>query len=218
MKAEARSRQILECAKKVFAERGFHAANISHICAEAGIGRGTLYQYFKNKKAVFEAILRQTLDRVHGQMQSERPVEIAPVGQVTAEQAIRWSARRLHRLLSAVFEDQQTLRILLREAVGLDVDIEALLGEIDDALITTVETDLRAYQEAGWVRPLDPRVAATLMVGAVEKMALIALRSDEPVDLMKLANEISHLHGIGVLSDRVKALRPALEEDDNNQR
>lgn len=207
MKAEARQRQILECAKRVFAERGFHKANISHICAEAKIGRGTLYQYFKNKKSVFEAILRQTLDRVHAQMQAQRPVKFVPPGRIPRSEAIRWSARRLHSLLSAVFEDQDTLRILLREAVGLDVDIEGILGEIDDALITTVETDLRAWQEAGWVRPLNARVTATLMVGAVEKLGLVALRAEEPVDLMALANEIAHLHGIGVLSERVRDQR-----------
>ena len=48
----------------MFAERGFHAANVSHICEAAGIGRGTLYQYFTNKRSVLTAILRETLERV----------------------------------------------------------------------------------------------------------------------------------------------------------
>src|ERR1044072_4183818 len=56
MISEARQRQILACAKRVFAERGFHAANISHICEAAGIGRGTLYQYFTNKQSVLTTI------------------------------------------------------------------------------------------------------------------------------------------------------------------
>ena len=42
-------------ATEVFAERGFHAANVSHICEAAGIGRGTLYQYFANKRSVLTA-------------------------------------------------------------------------------------------------------------------------------------------------------------------
>ena len=72
MRSADRQRQILACAKKVFAERGFHGSNVSHICKEAGIGRGTLYQYFDNKKAVFTAILRETLDRVHQHMLDRR--------------------------------------------------------------------------------------------------------------------------------------------------
>jgi TetR/AcrR family fatty acid metabolism transcriptional regulator len=203
MRAPARQQQILECAKKVFAERGFHAANISHICAEAGIGRGTLYQYFRNKKAVFTAILRETLDRVQTQMRErERPEQVAPQS-LTRSQAVKWSAKRLHQLLEVVFEDERTLRILLREAVGLDIDIERLLGEIDDALISIVESDLELSKKVGYVRDLDSRLTATLMVGGVEKLALSALRSDEPVDLRALAFEAAQLHGIGVLSDDI---------------
>ena len=203
MRAPLRQQHILECAKKVFAERGFHAANISHICTEAGIGRGTLYQYFRNKKAVFTAILRETLDRVQTLLRDrERPEQVAPQS-LTRAQAVKWSARRLEQLLEAVFEDERTLGILLREAVGLDIDIERLLGEIDDGLISIVESDLELGKRAGLVRDLDARITATLMVGGVEKLALTALRSDEPVDLRALAYEAARLHGIGVLSDAI---------------
>ena len=202
MRAESRQRQILRCAKKVFAERGFHAANISHICKEAGIGRGTLYQYFANKKAVFAAVIGATLGRVQTLLDS-RPLEVPEPEALTRDQVVQWSARRLLRLLEVVFEDEATLRILLREAVGLDVDIENILSEIDNRIISVVERDLAAAMKIGIVRDLNPRITATLMVGAVEKAALTALRSDEPVNLEELALEAARLHGTGTLSDRV---------------
>ena len=59
-----RRRQILAGAKKVFAARGYHETNISHICDDLGIARGTLYQYFDSKKAVFAAIVEDLLERV----------------------------------------------------------------------------------------------------------------------------------------------------------
>lgn len=203
MKSEDRQRHILACAKKVFAQRGFHAANVSHICAEAGIGRGTLYQYFRNKKSVFEAILRETLGRVRALMQQQRPTELPAPETLRRRDVIAWSAGQLHRILSAVFEDEPTLRILLREAVGLDVDIERILGEIDDGIIEVVADDLAAAARAGLVRELDPRVTATLMVGGIEKLALGALRGDGPVDLRALAREAARFHTTGIISDRV---------------
>jgi AcrR family transcriptional regulator len=203
MRSDDRQRQILACAKRVFAERGFHAANISHICAEAGIGRGTLYQYFENKKAVFTAVIRQVLDRVQALVGAPRQ-PFPPPEDLDRGMVLRWAATQLRRLFEAVFEDEPTLRILLREAVGVDVDVEKLLGEIDDALIGLVAADLRASQEAGYVRAdLDPRLTATLMVGGVEKLALTALRSAEPIDLDRLAREASRLHMVGTLSSRV---------------
>jgi TetR/AcrR family fatty acid metabolism transcriptional regulator len=205
MRSEARQRQILTCAKRVFAERGFHAANVSHICAAAGIGRGTLYQYFANKHSVLTAILRETLDRVRALMETmSRETAYPPAETVTREIAIKVSTKQLRRLLAVVFEDGDTLRILLREAVGLDAQVEKILGEIDDALIEILEADLKRAQAAGYIRPCDARVAATLIVGGIEKLGLGALRSAAPIDLDALAREASTMHAIGLMSDRLK--------------
>jgi TetR/AcrR family fatty acid metabolism transcriptional regulator len=203
LRSPERQRQILDCAKRVFAERGFHAANISHICAAAGIGRGTLYQYFANKKAVFTAILRETLGRVRARMERQVLRRFPPPERLSRAQVVEYSTQGLREILGVVFADEETLRILLREAGGLDVDVEQLLGEIDDALIAIVEHELARAMEAGIVRELDPRITATLIVGGCEKAALAALRSDTPVDLDALAREAARLHSIGTLSDRV---------------
>jgi TetR/AcrR family fatty acid metabolism transcriptional regulator len=206
MRSEARQRQILSCAKRVFAERGFHAANVSHICEAAGIGRGTLYQYFPNKRAVLTEILRETLDRAKALMerQEREAPTLIPPERVSRQMAIDFSAGQLRELLEVVFADEDTLRIVLREAVGLDVGAETVLAEIDETAIGIVERSLVAAQAAGYIRPLDARAVATLVVGGVEKLALAALRSDTPVDLDKLAREASALHAIGTLSDRLK--------------
>jgi AcrR family transcriptional regulator len=205
MRSEARQRQILACAKRVFAERGFHAANISHICEAAGIGRGTLYQYFTNKRSVLTAILRETLGRVKTLMEQQaRENAYPPPQRVTRSAAIAVSTEQLRRVLAVVFDDSDTLRIVLREAVGLDVEVEKLLGEIDEALISIVEHDIRRALAAGYLRDLDARAVATMVVGGIEKLGLAALRSDAPVDLDALAREAATLHAIGTLSDRLK--------------
>src|SRR6188508_565478 len=124
MRSEARARQILDCAKRVFATRGFHAANVSHICEAAGIGRGTLYQYFANKHSVLTAILRETLDRVRAVMETMSREAAYPAAETIPKSvAIKVSTRQLRQLLAIVFEDGDTLRILLREAVGLDAQV-----------------------------------------------------------------------------------------------
>jgi len=205
MRSEERQKQILACAKRVFAERGFHAANVSHICDAAKIGRGTLYLYFANKHAVLTAILRDALSRVTQVMerQSMESRALPPPEQITRSQAIRYIAHQLRDLFRVVFDDDDTIRILLREAVGLDVDAEKLLGEIDHVLISVVERDLVASREAGYTRDLDPRFVATMIVGGLEKLALHALRSREPVDLDALSREAALLHAVGTLSDRL---------------
>ena len=203
LRSPERQRQILSCARKVFAERGYHGANVSHICAEAGIGRGTLYLYFENKRAVLVAMLEDVLGRVRALMQKRIIPKVSReiAASLTREQVVQFCERRLSELLSMVFADEQTLRIVLREAVGLDVDIDKLLTSVDQALIGIVERDLIASRdELGLVRKdLDLHHVATMVVGGVEKLALAALRGDTKPDLPALIRSVVQFHLYGTM-------------------
>ncbi len=48
--------QIVEAAIKVFAREGLEKGKIADIAKEAGIGKGTVYEYFRSKDEIFKAI------------------------------------------------------------------------------------------------------------------------------------------------------------------
>ncbi len=52
-------RQIVDGARAVFLAQGFDAASMNDIARAAGVSKGTLYVYFKNKEELFEAIVQQ---------------------------------------------------------------------------------------------------------------------------------------------------------------
>jgi AcrR family transcriptional regulator len=58
---EARPEEILAAALESFAERGFAATRLEDVAARAGISKGTLYLYFRNKEELFKAVVRETL-------------------------------------------------------------------------------------------------------------------------------------------------------------
>lgn len=43
---------ILDAAMQVYSKKGYHAATIADVAEAAGLGKGTLYLYFKNKEAI----------------------------------------------------------------------------------------------------------------------------------------------------------------------
>jgi AcrR family transcriptional regulator len=47
---------IIEAAIKVFARDGFEKGKIADIAKEAGIGKGTVYEYFRSKNDIFKVI------------------------------------------------------------------------------------------------------------------------------------------------------------------
>ena len=62
---EARSAErreaILAAALDEFAERGFESARIDDVAKRAGIAKGTVYLYFRDKEALFQELLREML-------------------------------------------------------------------------------------------------------------------------------------------------------------
>ncbi|HEY1559767.1 MAG TPA: TetR/AcrR family transcriptional regulator [Caulobacteraceae bacterium] len=74
---DQRREAILSVASEVFAEEGFQAASMSSIAARLGGSKGTLYNYFDSKEALFEAYIRETCGRVGAEIldfADDRPV------------------------------------------------------------------------------------------------------------------------------------------------
>jgi AcrR family transcriptional regulator len=61
---EERRKQILEAALAVFGQRGFHAANVSDVAAQAGVSQGTIYWYFESKEELISAAILSFLEEL----------------------------------------------------------------------------------------------------------------------------------------------------------
>jgi AcrR family transcriptional regulator len=62
----AKRRQILDGAMAVFLEKGFDAASMGEIARAASVSKGTLYVYFDDKQALFDAIVQEAC-QVHAE-------------------------------------------------------------------------------------------------------------------------------------------------------
>ncbi|WP_323794052.1 TetR/AcrR family transcriptional regulator, partial [Nocardioides sp.] len=62
-KAELR-REIVAASFDCFAEKGYHATGIADIAARLGIGHGTFYRYFANKRDIVEHVIDDLIARI----------------------------------------------------------------------------------------------------------------------------------------------------------
>src|SRR5262245_26733265 len=121
LRADDRRAQILRVAKDVFSQRGYRVANVADICKAARIGRGTLYIYSKNKRAVLVALMGELQERIASVLKARPKVENLPAStHISAEVVEKFCQKRLREVLDAVFVDEPTLRLVLRDARGLD--------------------------------------------------------------------------------------------------
>src|SRR5262249_58047347 len=73
-----RRNQILDCALAVFAHKSFHDTSIADICARAHIARGTLYQYFPDKRGVLVALIDRIVCRALDAIQRWQSLALSP--------------------------------------------------------------------------------------------------------------------------------------------
>ncbi|MFZ3130417.1 MAG: TetR/AcrR family transcriptional regulator [Desulfosporosinus sp.] len=60
---EEKYTDIMKAAIRVFSEHGFDGAKMEYIAKEAGIGKGTVYEYFASKERLFEEILKFSVEK-----------------------------------------------------------------------------------------------------------------------------------------------------------
>jgi len=65
-----RTQEILQAAIAVYAEKGYAAAEIGEVAERAGLARGLVYHYFKNKQTLFRELYEYMMDRTKRFMQS----------------------------------------------------------------------------------------------------------------------------------------------------
>ena len=59
IRKSTRAREIALAALQLFARKGYSAASIEEISTEAGIGKSTVYEYYRNKKELFLAAVTE---------------------------------------------------------------------------------------------------------------------------------------------------------------
>lgn len=62
-KADARRAKVVQAARELFVEQGFHATGIARIAQASGVLVGQIYRDFANKEAIVAALVGQEIDR-----------------------------------------------------------------------------------------------------------------------------------------------------------
>ena len=75
-----KKQHIIETAASVFSQKGFYGTVISDIAKLAGIGKGTIYEYFASKEELFFAVFEWTNEEIKEAAQ----VGIAALGETAA--------------------------------------------------------------------------------------------------------------------------------------
>jgi TetR/AcrR family transcriptional regulator, mexJK operon transcriptional repressor len=104
----AKREQILEGARRAFTEHGFERASVDRIAAMAGVSKATVYNHFRDKKALFSAAivdvtaqLRCHIDEILAAPTGQAELDLQRVGEHFLQAILAPTSVALHRALMA---------------------------------------------------------------------------------------------------------------------
>ena len=184
LRRDERRDQILDCALAVFARKGFHETSIAAICAPARIARGTLYQYFSDKRDVLAALIERIVGRIIDAVQQWPRFELPPDMEWTAEQNIAFVEGRCLQIMSVVFADADTASLILRMARGTGSPARLWRGSMRRWSASSRRTSARPWSR-GWCGRLTLRSSPSSSWAASRRSSsersMRAARSTSPV-------------------------------------
>ncbi|MFW6051720.1 MAG: TetR/AcrR family transcriptional regulator [Myxococcota bacterium] len=190
---EERRAQILDCARVVFAEKGYHQATVDDIVALVGVARGTFYLYFEDKRAALAALVDDFFERMVASIQGIDVSEGAPAPTQQLED-------NLVRVARLALDDPAMMKIILHDTAGIDPAFDEKLHAFYGSLRMYLEETLAEGQQLGLVRDGDRPVMVSLGLGALKEILLATVTGITPRTPEELAKEIMRFLEGGLLA------------------
>jgi AcrR family transcriptional regulator len=128
--AEQTRRDVLAAAGVLFRDRGYAAAQMPAIAAEAGVAVETVYRAFGSKATLFKAVVEAAL--AGGAARAAVPVERRPaIRAVIEEQDPRRKVARYAATQPGIHRRAGPLMRALREGAGTDPELRQLWDEME---------------------------------------------------------------------------------------
>jgi AcrR family transcriptional regulator len=179
--------KLIQAARKAFATKGYAAASMDDLTAEAGLTRGALYHNFGDKKGLLQAVI--------GQIDAEMVARMRAAQNQAETRWLGFLAEGVAYIEMALEPEIQRIMLLDGPAVLGD---PSLWPNQTACLRTTTQT-IQALIDEGTVRPMDAEAAARLINGAALNASLWIAAADDPHAVFAKAVEAFRYLAVGLL-------------------
>ena len=163
--------KLKRAARKLFVERGYHATRPQDIAREAGLGHGTFYLHYPDKKACFLAFVDDAREELHRFMTARQPADKSLENTIAANLKAVYEYSAEHPgVLAAAMTDELVIDAEGAQATPLLVRWGFDWGEI-----------VRGAQRTGHAcTTYNPAIVGQAILGAIHQVASEGARSQRP--------------------------------------
>jgi AcrR family transcriptional regulator len=161
-KPDEKKRQLIATtAARLFATRPFHKVKLDDVAAEAGVGKGTLYVYFKSKEDLYFWLIYDAFYQVIEQLETQ-----LGHGELSASQTLR---RIIAELVKFSFDNPQLFELM--RSAGPKVKDERW-EEKRKELVALIEKTIRRGNKSGEFHDPHPEITALCLPGFMRSVML----------------------------------------------
>jgi AcrR family transcriptional regulator len=169
-KAKTR-RDILDTASALFLSEGYTATSLGDIAVEIGVGRTTLYEYFRDKEEILVLLVEEEMPELVGGMIDSVPSNL------TASERL---GELVIRNLEFIADERNLGTLIMREVPKLSPEAQARVRAAHERLEDELQELCTEAVANGEFRNIDPvwagRFVNAMMMGAARSL----LRTDDP--------------------------------------
>ncbi|WZL71809.1 TetR/AcrR family transcriptional regulator [Clostridiaceae bacterium 35-E11] len=158
-----KSTLIIEAAMKIFCRDGFHKAKVSDIAAEAGIGKGTIYEYFDSKQQLFIKMVQWHIELYHQRLMC----------------AIQKHEDIIEKLQCYISIEEEIIRnygdlaqIFIREGANIGSEFHKIMKTAREKKIDCIASIIQEGICKEIFRDINPYVAALTFMGSVHHLVI----------------------------------------------
>ena len=189
-----RRAEILKAALKTFGHNGYHSTHVSDIIEAAGVARGTFYLYFESKNAIFLELLDQMLTELRSNIIGVDTNPNTPAVELQLGATVR-------RLLTTLVNNRLLTNLIVREAVGVDMEVDSRLRDFYGSILQYIEEALDEGKRMKILREFDTKVAAMCVLGTIKQFMehIVMMQPDDDVDIDAMALAVLDYNLRGVI-------------------
>ena len=173
---EFRVQSIQEAAIRVISRKGMAAATMQEIAEEAGVAKGTIYLYFRDREELvektFETAIGELHKRLDAALESDGTFEERLRAVMTAQLGFFNENREFFRLYHSLRMPEGTPAQQRRQKRTCQPQFRARVDRLAHIL--------KQAMDAGEVRPLDPKRLALFLIEGSTAIVLERLSEDAP--------------------------------------
>ena len=163
---------ILNSARAIFKAKGFHNAKMEDIAIAAGVGKGTLYEYFKSKQDIFDEACIEFVDLIIDNIQY-----ICNKNNTFKEKLLILFNEKLK--METEFADMTIDNILSSKNIISEKTVKSIIGKISEMyrLINSIVD--QGKKEGVIKKSIQSEIVSCMIVGAMNECFRLKLHNKE---------------------------------------